>query len=206
MGPKATNCYRRCFQVHNHEMASYRIASACLLRTRDRAIHKAWVSHGTKPEDLSRFLVYFVYSPGAEDKMNDVIGLGIKCIATTPSVDQKRRIQSSISQKLESMFNEAAIAFAQADGRADAALREIQEEEAAIALAQAACRATPAQEAKDSADDYDDVCVICLDDSRSKEYKPCGHSVCCGPCARMLWTRSPLRPWCAREVEDPSLY
>lgn len=207
MGRKVRDSYKRCFEVEEHEVDGYRIAMKCLLRTRNCAMRQAWAARGTKPADLSRFIAYFTRLPGEEERLNDVIGLGIKCLATTATVEQKRRVHLSIFLKLEAIFGEAAAAFTEADTRADAVWQAIRDEESAIEVEKrrATANSHKAVEMAATEDDYDDVCVICLDNMRSEAYRPCGHTVCCTPCARALWARSGLCPWCACKVEDPLL-
>ena len=50
-------------------------------------------------------------------------------------------------------------------------------------------------------EDYDEECIICLDNARDYTFSPCGHRVSCVECAERLRVKSTLCPWCRAEGE-----
>ena len=51
--------------------------------------------------------------------------------------------------------------------------------------------------------DSRDECIICMTEPRSHIYRPCGHRICCGPCAEEFWQKCKTCPWCRCPCDDP---
>lgn len=119
------------------------------------------------------------------------VGLNILISEVPPPVEVENRMLESLVRKLEALGHTIAREFKRRSLAAEQAGKELV---IASERKQAFC--------KPAAGD-DDLCIVCMDELRSKVYRPCGHRVCCDACACEFYKKSHTCPWCARVVEEP---
>lgn len=120
------------------------------------------------------------------------VGLNVLISEIPPPVEVEDRMLASLVRKLETLGSTIAREFNRRSLAAEQAGRELI---SASERKQRFCKPTAGD---------DDLCIVCMDELRSKVYRPCGHRVCCDACADEFYKKkSHACPWCAREVEEP---
>ena len=53
-------------------------------------------------------------------------------------------------------------------------------------------------------EDYDSTCIICMDAPRKIMFLPCGHTVVCTDCSKLVMTSGGLCPMCRKCIVQAS--